>query len=213
MNTEHLLALSVFQVKVWVEVDQNPLVRSWSCNHPCAFLRRVVRHRITGWSEVIRTSDSDIVPTFVWKKRKENFHSCCKSGHQYTPCCVLDDCPQYGTSWTRFIRKILLINQLLNPSLTCWFTNQQCTSIYNTVNTLSTYSDKKMKTVLTWFSMVQMHACSLWHCLKWFIFEHLIQYHYCIQFDIRMTMPFLSKLSVKQRKTPLVISDPFLSTK
>lgn len=137
VNTEHLLALSVFQVKVWVEVDQNPLVRSWSCNHPCAFLRRVVRHRITGWSEVIRTSDSDIVPTFVWKKRIENFHSCCKSAHLYTPCCVLDDCPQYGTSWTRFIRKILLINQLLNPSFTCWFTNQQCTTVYNSVNTLT----------------------------------------------------------------------------
>lgn len=117
VNTEHLLALSVFQVKVWVEVDQDPLVRSWSCNHPCAFLRRVVRHRVTGWSQVICATDSDIVPTFVWKKRKENIHSCCKSGHQYTLCCVLEDRPQYGTSWSRFIRKILLINQLLNPSL------------------------------------------------------------------------------------------------
>lgn len=86
-NTEHLLALSVFQVKVWVEVDQNPLVRSWSCNHPYAFLRWVVRHRITGWSEVICATDFDIVPTFVWKNRKEKKnHSYWKyiAGHQHS---------------------------------------------------------------------------------------------------------------------------------
>lgn len=125
LNTEHSLALSVFQVKVWVEVDQNPLVRSWSCNHPYAFLRRVVRHRITGWSEVTCSTDVDIAPTFVWKNRKERkYHSCWKH-HCWSPTyntlwCVFgslwDATPDFLSSWTRFIRKIMLIDQ---PHLLC----------------------------------------------------------------------------------------------
>lgn len=125
-NTEHLLALSVFQVKVWVEVDQNPLVRSWSCNHPYAFLRWVVRHRITGWSEVICATDFDIVPTFVWKNRKKKKiihteNTLLVTNIQYRMLCFECCKPNFLTSWTRFIREIMLIDQL---HLFCWFTNQ-----------------------------------------------------------------------------------------
>lgn len=65
----HLLALAVLQVKMWVEVDEDALVRPWSGDHPGAPLGGGVRHGVPGGREVAGRGDPDVSSTFICKRR------------------------------------------------------------------------------------------------------------------------------------------------
>lgn len=47
------LALAVLQIKMRIEVDEDPLVRTRGRDHPHASLRRGIRHGVSGRSEVV----------------------------------------------------------------------------------------------------------------------------------------------------------------
>lgn len=49
----HVLALPVLQIKMRVEVDEDPLVRTRRRDHPHASLRRGIRRGVSGRSEVV----------------------------------------------------------------------------------------------------------------------------------------------------------------
>lgn len=47
------LALPVLQIEMWIEVDEDPLVRTRRGYHPCASLRGGIRHGVLGRGEVV----------------------------------------------------------------------------------------------------------------------------------------------------------------
>lgn len=61
----HLLALSVLQIKVRVEVDHNSLVWLRSLNQPLAFLAWMISVWIARRGEIPRLHDSYIFTTFI----------------------------------------------------------------------------------------------------------------------------------------------------
>lgn len=52
-RSELLLAVSVLQIKMRIEVDEDPLVRTRRRDHPHASLRRGIRRGVSGRSEVV----------------------------------------------------------------------------------------------------------------------------------------------------------------
>lgn len=69
----HLLAFSVLQIKVRVEVDHNSLIWLWSLNQPFTFLAWVVSIRIARRGEIPWLSNFYIFTTFICNKNKTYF--------------------------------------------------------------------------------------------------------------------------------------------
>lgn len=65
----HLLALSVLQIKVRVEVDHDSLVGLRSLDQPCTLLTWVVRMRVTGRCKVPRVFNFYSPATFFCNKK------------------------------------------------------------------------------------------------------------------------------------------------
>lgn len=61
----HLLALPVLQVKMRVEIDEDPQVRTRRRDHPGAPLGGGVTTGVSGRGEVAGAGDSDVAPTFI----------------------------------------------------------------------------------------------------------------------------------------------------
>lgn len=76
-DLSHLLAFSVLQIKVRVEVDHNPLVRLRGLNQPFTFLAWMIRIRIARRREIPRLNNSYMFTAFIWKGKQK--HSSCSS--------------------------------------------------------------------------------------------------------------------------------------
>lgn len=63
----YILAFPILQVKMWIEVDEDPLVGAGGRDHPRTTLRGGVRHGVPGRGEVVGIWDPDVASTFVCK--------------------------------------------------------------------------------------------------------------------------------------------------
>lgn len=59
------LAFAILQVEMRIEVDEDPLVGTRRRYHPCASLRRGIRHGVSWRGEVAGRRDSDVASTFI----------------------------------------------------------------------------------------------------------------------------------------------------
>lgn len=55
-----------------IEVDEDPLVGTRRRYHPCASLRRVIRHGVSWRGEVAGRRDSDVASTFICRTSDNN---------------------------------------------------------------------------------------------------------------------------------------------
>lgn len=67
-----------------IEVDQDPLVWTRRRYHPCASLRRGIRHGVSWRGEVAGRRDSDVASTFICRTSDNIKGDVFTPGAQYT---------------------------------------------------------------------------------------------------------------------------------